>query len=284
MKMRFGVHVSIAGGLEQALWRALEIGCDTAQFFLTNPRGWAAKPLNEEDAQRFLEVRGREAKDVRPLVVHMPYLPNLASPDLEIFSKSVAVLRDQLQRCERLQIDFLVLHLGKGEWESGLERMLDGLKQAYGGEEYSVRLLLENTAGQGREIGAQIAELSEIYIRIPQSIRKGICLDTCHAFAAGYDIRTKAALKRMLDEFDQTIGFSEVKLIHLNDSVKPLGSRVDRHEKVGEGNIGKEGFQNFLSNRRVQALPCILEIPTNGPEEDREQIRVARELASRHRK
>lgn len=284
MKMRFGVHVSIAGGLEKGLLRAVNLGCDTAQFFLANPRGWKSKPLEEEEICRFLSVRNEEAKPIRPLIVHMPYLPNLASTDTEIFQKSVVALRDHLQRCESLLIDFLVLHLGKGELKSGTERMLEGLKQAYGDERFSVRLLLENTAGQGREIGSQIVELADIYNKIPHEVLKGICLDTCHAFAAGYDIRTKGGIRNMLDEFDQFIGFSEVKLIHLNDSLKPVGSRVDRHEKVGEGYIGKAGFQAFLSTRRIRPLPCILEIPTNDPSEDRQQLQVARDLSSNRRK
>jgi deoxyribonuclease IV len=284
MKIRFGVHVSIAGGLDRGLQRAVNLGCDAAQFFLVNPRGWKANPLSEDAVERFLQVRKEEAKGVRPLIAHMPYLPNLASVEAEIFEKSVAALRDHLWRCERLKIDFLVIHMGKGEAKAGIQRMREGVQRAYGDDCFSVRILLENSAGQGREIGYQIADLSSIYEIMPHGVLKGICLDTCHAFAAGYDIGSRSGLRKMVLEFDKYLGFSEVKLIHLNDSLKPVASRIDRHEKIGEGWIGKEGFRTFLSSLRIKSLPCILEVPVASPEEDRYQLQLVRELSSNHRK
>lgn len=284
MKMRFGVHVSIAGGLDQGLLRAANFGCDAAQFFLTNPRSWKTSPLSEDAIDRFLQVRNNAAKDIQPLIAHMPYLPNLASLEAEIFEKSITSLRDHLCRSESLKIDFLVLHLGKGDHKTGIQRMRDGVERAYGDDRFSVRLLLENSAGQGREIGSQLTDLSRIYEILPHGVLKGICLDTCHAFAAGYDIGSKTGLSKMWTEFDKFLGFSEVKLIHLNDSLKPLSSRIDRHEKIGEGCIGEDGFRIFLSSSRIRPIPCILEVPVASPEEDRDQLKLVRELSSTRRK
>ncbi len=280
MAMRFGVHVSIAGGLAEGLKRALEMGCDTAQFFLMNPRAWNAKYLTDEDVQRFLEVRYNQAKGLYPLIAHMPYLPNLAALDAEIFQKSIRSLRDNLMRCEALKIDFLVMHMGKGDPEAAQERMLERLKRVFDQKTFKTCLLLENTAGQGRDIGSQVSELSEFYAKIPKGICKGICLDTCHAFAAGYDLRKKHGVLNLIKKFDQTIGFEEVKLIHLNDSMKELGSRVDRHAKIGQGCIGEAGFKALLSTRRIKPLPCILEVPTSSPEDDIYQLKLIRELSS----
>jgi len=284
MAMRFGVHVSIAGGLAEGLKRALEMGCDTAQFFLVNPRAWKAKVLADEDVERFLEVRNNQAKGVYPLIAHMPYLPNLAALDDEIFQKSISSLRDNLMRCEALKIDFLVMHMGKGDPEAGQDRMLEGLKWVFDQKIFKTCLLLENTAGQGREMGRQVSELSEFYAKIPKGICKGICLDICHAFAAGYDLRKKQGVLNLIKEFDQTIGFEEVKVIHLNDSMKELGSRVDRHAKIGQGCIGEAGFKALLSTRRIRPLPCILEVPTSCQEDDIYQLKVVRELSSNRRK
>ena len=282
--MRFGVHVSIAGGLHKGLLRAVELGCDTAQFFLVNPRGWRSKPLEGDEIERFLEVRNEAAKGVRPLVAHMPYLPNLASSDDEIFAKSVAALRDNLERCEALKIDFLVLHMGKGDLEKGVDRMRDGIVWAFEERNFSTNLLLENTAGQGREFGSQVSEISMVYDKIPDGIAKGVCLDVCHAFAAGYDVSKKEGILSLIRETEQGFGLSEVKLIHINDALKPLGSRVDRHAKVGEGFIGKEGFRAIFSTRRIRPLPCILEVPQESEEESICQLRLVRELSEKRRK
>ena len=278
--MRFGVHVSIAGGIEKGLLRAVELGCDTAQMFLVNPRGWSATPLDEGMVERFLEVRRTTAKEVYPLVVHIPYLPNLAAKDPVIFKKSVVMLRDQLDRCQRLGIDFLVTHLGKGEGEVAIPRMVEAIQRAYDDKPCSTRLLLENTAGQGREIGNQVSELAELYEKIQDFILKGICLDTCHAFAAGYEMAASLGLKRLIREFKQSIGFKEVKLLHLNDSKKPLGSHVDRHARIGEGFIGEAGFETLFHHPQLRSLPGILEVPRNTDEDDRNQLALVRKLAA----
>ncbi|MBN2329213.1 MAG: deoxyribonuclease IV [Candidatus Omnitrophica bacterium] len=279
--MRFGFHVSIAGGLHRGLLRAVDMGCDTAQFFLVNPRGWRANPLCDDEIERFLEVRSQEAKSIRPLAAHMPYLPNLASMDQGIFKKSIAVLRDHLIRCDALKIDFLVLHMGKGERESGILRMAEGIKHAFGDNRYHVVLLLENTAGQGREIGSQLSDFQCLYDILPDNIHKGICFDTCHALAAGYDVTSPAGWRKIMREFKQYTGINEVRLLHINDALKPLGSRVDRHAQIGEGFIGKEGFRRFFSKRIIQSIPCILETPRVNPGDDLRQLKLVRSISSR---
>jgi len=282
--MRFGIHVSIAGGLHLGLKRAVEIGCESVQIFLVNPRSWRTTPLTDEVIDRFHSVRQTDAKKIMPLVAHLPYLPNLAALDGDIFDKSVLALRDHLHRCDALQIDFLVIHIGKSRSRDGVARMIDGIERAYGDYQADVSLLLENTAGQGSEMGSQVTELAEIYERIPKGIPKGICLDTCHAFAAGYNVAEREGIKKLIGEFDQTIGFKEVKLLHINDSLRPLGSRVDRHAKIGEGHIGKKGFKVFFSNRSIKRLPCILEVPRKTDEDDIKQLKLVRSLAPGKRK
>lgn len=282
--MRFGVHVSVAGGLYLGLRRAVQLGCDTAQVFLVNPRGWKSPPLTDEAMELFQYARNTEAKTVSPLIAHMPYLPNLAAADDDLFQKSIAALRDNLERCDALGIDFLVTHMGRGEGHGGTKRMWEGIARAYGDDRFTVCLLLENTAGQGREMGSQVADLSEFYTMIPNGISKGICLDTCHAYAAGYDIGRKEGIRNLIREFDHHIGFSEVKVIHVNDSLKPLGSRVDRHAKIGQGMIGEVGFREFFAHTQIRKRPCILEVPRKSDEEDIEQLRLVRSLAVRERK
>ncbi len=276
--MRFGVHVSIAGGVHKGLLRAVQLGCDCVQMFLMNPRRWKAAALPEEEIESFHKIRNTEAKKIKPIAVHMPYLPNLSAADEEIFKRSVASLRENLKRCEALQIDFLVLHLGKGKKEYAMKRMVEGIISAYKNNTYNVRLLLENTAGQGMELGSQLTEISELYAMIPNQISKGICLDTCHAFAAGYDIDNKNGIRKMINETEQHIGFQEVRLIHLNDSMKPLGSKVDRHARIGEGCIGLTGFKEILSNKKIKKIPCILEVPRKTEADDIEQLKLVKSL------
>ena len=278
--MRFGVHVSIAGGLHNALLRGLNLGCDTIQFFLVNPRGWSHAPLLDSDVERFLAIRNSKAKEIHPLIAHMPYLPNLAASDSELFLKSVDTLQDHLERCKALQIDFLVLHMGKGKGRKAIDRMLKGIEKAYQGNKYETCLLLENTAGQGNDLGFHIQELSELFTKLPKTISKGICLDTCHAFAAGYDLSTKKGILDLIQEFDQSIGFKEVKILHINDSLKPIGSRVDRHAKIGEGYLGEDGFRNLFSIKQLRKLPCILENPRKTDADDLAQLELVRRLSS----
>ncbi len=282
--MRFGVHVSIAGGLEKGLLRAVKIGCDTAQIFLVNPRAWEAKPLQDEDVERFKKVRNNQAKHIAPLVAHMPYLPNLAAQGDENFEKSIRSLRDNLERCDTLGIDFLVMHMGKGEPEFGIKRMREGILRALNGKSYNTCLLIENTAGQGKELGAKVSEIAELYDQLPVTISKGICLDTCHAFAAGYDLRRNPGITHLIDEFEKHIGFKEVKVIHLNDSMKEFNKRVDRHAVVGKGYIGIDGFKRIFKNKAFKSLPFIMEVPRKSDKDDIANLNHVKLLAGIKRK
>lgn len=282
--MRFGVHVSIAGGLDKGLLRAVKIGCDTAQIFLVNPRAWKAKPLQDEEVERFKKVRNNQAKHIAPLVAHMPYLPNLAAQNGENFEKSIASLRDNLERCDALGINFLVMHMGKGEREFGIKHMREGILRAFDEKSYNTCLLIENTAGQGKELGSKVSEIAELYSKLPDSISKGICLDTCHAFAAGYDLRRIPGINHLIDEFEKYIGFKEVKVIHLNDSMKEFNKRIDRHAVVGEGYIGNDGFKRIFKNKAFKSLPFIMEVPRNSEKDDIAHLKYVKLLAGIKRK
>ncbi|MEW6238668.1 MAG: deoxyribonuclease IV [Candidatus Omnitrophota bacterium] len=282
--MRFGVHVSIAGGVHQGLLRAVNLGCETAQLFLVNPRSWSSKPLADDEIERYLSARNGAAREVSPIAAHMPYLPNLAASNDEIFQKSIISLRDNLERCDALRIDYLVLHFGKGDKSQGLHRMREGILRAYGEDRRRVCLLLENTAGQGTEIGSKLPEISEFYSMIPQGISKGVCLDSCHAIASGYDISRTKGLKSLMDEFKKYLGLAELKLLHLNDSTKPLGSQVDRHAKIGEGHIGLDGFRRIFSTSPFRNLPGILETPRKCDEDDISSLMLVKSLAAQNRK
>lgn len=279
-KQRFGVHVSIAGGLHEGLKRAVEIGCDTAQIFLVNPRSWASTPLTDEAVERFFEVRNGLAKDVHPLVAHMPYLPNLAAEKEDVWRRSIESLLDNLKRCDRLQIDYLVIHMGKTRSGDGIQRMSEALRRAYDGEEFATTLLFENTAGQGNEMGHTIPLFAECYERFPQDISKGVCLDTCHAFASGTDWRDQAATDAFFADFKKYIGLKELKVVHLNDSMKKLGSRVDRHAKIGEGEIGQEGFRRIFTAKPFAKMPFILETPRETQEDDIYNLQTAKRIAT----
>lgn len=277
--IRVGVHVSVAGGLHEGLLRAVEAGCDCAQIFLTNPRSWTAKPLEDEVVERFHRIKNNEAKSLLPLVAHMPYLPNLASMDEEIFRKSVESLSDNLMRCDALGINFLVVHMGKGEREEAFQRMREGIDRVYQQNQYKTCLLLENTAGQGRETGYLIPEICEFYESLPQHIARGLCFDTCHLFAAGYPMSGTDDVQSIADQISRCTDINNVKVVHLNDSVKHLGSRVDRHARIGEGMISREGFQALFQHSCFKKLPFILEVPRNDLKDIMEQIQLVKQLS-----
>lgn len=270
--MRIGAHVSIAGGIEKGLLRAVELGCETVQIFLANPRSWKHAPLRDETVEAFRRIRANEAAGIHPVVVHIPYLPNLASFNDEIFEKSVATLRDHLERCDRLGIEFLVTHMGKGSGEKSLNRMVEAIKRAYGDRLFETCLLLENTAGQANEMGFEIEEITKLTVMMPQGISRGICIDTCHAFAAGYDASSRNGAEHIVRIVRQEVGIESLKVLHVNDSLKPMGSRRDRHGKIGEGHIGLEGFRGFCGHPRIKRLPGILETPRDTDEDLARQI------------
>lgn len=217
-----------------------------------------------------------------PIFDHMPYLPNLASPDADIYKQSVSTLRSELYRCGQLQIPFLVTHLGSHRGsgqEKGLKRLIDAISSAFSETENEVMLLLENTAGTKNSMGGSLGDIAAI-IDALDSKRIGVCLDTCHLFGAGYELRTPEGIGSTLEEFDTLIGLRRLKLIHLNDSKGDLGSALDRHEHIGLGKIGENGFRSILGNETIKSLPMILETPIDFRRDDQGNLRVARELAS----
>lgn len=274
-----GAHVSVAGGFVAGLGRGVDLACDALQIFVKSPSQWQSKPLPAEDAQAFREAHAESS--VGPLVAHAAYLINLAAPDPAILARSRAALVDELRRCEALGVPDLVVHpgahLGEGE-EAGLQaiaRSLDAVEAELGA--CPTRILLEITAGQGTVLGSRLRHLASIRDQVAHRERLGVCLDTCHAFAAGYDLVSPDGWQAFLDELDAEIGFDLVGCIHLNDSVGALGSRKDRHANLGEGLLGLEPFRRLLHERRLAHAPMILETPMGdderGHQRDLEQLR-----------
>jgi deoxyribonuclease-4 len=278
--MRFGFHISIAGGWEKVRDRAEERHCETLQIFSRNPRGWESQPLDPDSVRRF--VSDMNALRIDPIVIHMPYLPNPASPDKAKLAKSVESLKEELGRAAMLSAKFVVVHAGKAmgaDVRSACKVLSASINESLDAVRNDVSLLVENTAGQGTEIGTSVEELADILSRVKQKRRVGICLDTAHAFAAGVDFRRKDVLEAFLEKFDALIGLEYLKLIHLNDSKAACASRVDRHWHVGKGEIGATGMKLLLKDARLEKLPAIMETPwTDGPADDLKNLRMAMRL------
>lgn len=234
-------------------------------------------PISALQVERFRTVL--EGTNLSPVVAHLPYLPNLASAEIETLRKSVHVLRDHLDRCDALGARFLVLHMGKGEDKQVSQtRMVEAIMRAWGEEPRAVCLLLENTAGQGRELGRRLEDLAEIFDRIRWKINCGLCIDSCHAFAAGYPIHRRNGLYRFVSKLEQLFGFASVKIIHLNDSLRPFGSRVDRHAHIGKGELGLDGLRRIVNHAKLRNIPMILETPRKTDTDDLENLAAVRSL------
>ena len=278
--MRVGLHVSIAGSIDKALDRAREKQCDVFQIFTRNPRGWGFVDLEEERVKEFR--RKMIEYQIAHGVAHLPYLPNLASPKADFYEKSVSSLIADLRRCERLSIPYLVFHLGShlgAGASAGLKRLVSAVNQALAAVDNDVMLVMENTAGQRNSIGSTFEELRYIWDKLTHRDRVGICLDTCHVFASGYDLRNRRAVRETLSNFQKVLGFEKLVVIHLNDSRGPLGSGIDRHEHIGMGNIGEEGFRELLRDDRIRAVPMILETPIDNRRDDVGNLAKVRALA-----
>ncbi|MGQ9759545.1 MAG: deoxyribonuclease IV [Candidatus Methanomethylicaceae archaeon] len=275
--LRVGVHISIAGSLDRSVERAVKIGCNTFQLFTRNPRGWSFSDIPSHVVASFKDRLNNT--DIKPVVGHMPYLPNLATPNEEVYRKSVDTLKAELERCSILGIPYLVTHLGShlgSGKEMGRDRLVFALNSALETNK-NCMLLLENTAGQKNSMGTKFEEIREIMDRIDYKEKVGFCFDTCHAFVAGYDIKTR--IGEVMDELDCIIGIGRLKIIHLNDSKGDLGSHLDRHEHIGLGKIGEEGFMRILSDKRVTSVPLIMETPVDSRRDDRGNIVKVYELA-----
>jgi deoxyribonuclease-4 len=277
--MRFGFHISIAGGFSKVVERAEIRGCEAIQFFSRNPRGWKYNPLGEEDVGRYRSSIKSSA--LSPIFLHLPYLPNIASQKSKFYERSIDSIITDLERAEQLGAHYLIIHIGhRGESseDEAIEAVGHGIDQAFERVKNSVILLLENTAGQGSEIGSNFEQIQRIIDRVHDQKRMGICLDTAHTFEAGYDLSNKDGIERTLELFDQTIGLKRLHLLHLNDSKTPLGSRKDRHWHIGQGYIGLEGFRYLINHPMLRHLPGIMETPRNDTIEDLRNMKVIRSL------
>ncbi len=276
-----GAHMSIAGSVGNALLYGKKVDCDAIQIFTKSSRQWASKPYSKEEIQQF-DVNRKETGITR-IIAHDSYLLNLGSPDSALRIRSVAAFIDELERCETLAVTNLVAHpgshTGAGELEGikTIGRSLDEVHTACPG--YEVKVTLEITAGQGSNLGYRFEQIRDIIDATKESERLRVCFDTEHAFAAGYDIRTKDGYDRTFSEFDDAIGIALLAAFHLNDSKKEFNSRVDRHEHIGKGFIGVEAFRLLMNDKRFWGLPMCLETP-KGPDlkEDRENLTLLRDL------
>lgn len=263
MVLAFGSHVSASGGVDRAPQRGADVGAEAIQIFSKNERQWQAKPLDPAVVEQFRAEIERTGIGFDKLVVHDSYLINLASPKEDILAKSIPAFTDELLRCDMLGIPYLVTHPGAHTGsgvEAGIERFAQSLNEIYAAiPDNQAMTLLETTAGQGTALGRSFEEIAAIIERVDQDERVGVCLDTCHIFAAGYDYRTPELYAEMMDQFDRTIGLDRLKVIHLNDSKNPLGSNKDRHDHIGDGEIGLEGFRQFVNDARLAGIPGILE-------------------------
>ncbi|MBI5050792.1 MAG: deoxyribonuclease IV [Nitrospirae bacterium] len=267
--MNLGVHVSIAGKIYEAVDRARELGCSAMQIFSRNPRGWRLSDLDPRDIKEF-KRRRKEAK-ISPLSIHIPYVVNLASPKKYLYRNSIRTYIEDVKEADLLEADYFVTHTGshmKSGEEAGLKRLSEALNIIISESKPNCLILLENTAGSGYWLGYKFQHHKRIIERVQDKQRIGLCLDTCHAYAAGYNLATEKGLKDTLNELDDLIGLERLRLIHINDCNAPLGSHLDRHEHIGKGGIGEEGFRAILHHPKLKRLPFILETPKKSPQDD----------------
>ena len=282
--MPFGAHESIAGGVEKSILRGQQATCDTIQIFNKSSNQWRAKELKTEEIDEFFRLI--EETGVTVATSHTSYLINIASPDPVLNDKSLEALKVEMERCELLKIPNLVMHpgshVGTGE-EAGMDRIVKNINRLF--DELSgnnICLLLETTAGQGSHLGYRFEELAYMIDRVEDKSKIGVCLDTCHIFAAGYPISKPKEYKETIKKFDDLIGLDRLRIIHMNDSKKEFGSRKDRHEHIGKGEIGLEAFRNFVNDKRLKAVPMILETPKGEDlKDDIENLKVLRGLVKK---
>ncbi len=276
------MHTSIAGGLHQSLERARELGCNTIQIFSHNPRGWLIRDRNPCEYEAFRKLR-REC-DISPVFIHSSYLINLASRGADLRRKSVNMVAAEMDIADAMGAEYVVLHTGSASGEgpaAAREKAISCLLEVSAKGQWRSGILLENTAGERGDITSKIEEIGEILKAVPAGLISGVCIDTCHAFSAGYDMRTAQAADFIAGEIEKHIGNSRVKLLHVNDSKGNLGSGVDRHEHIGGGNIGLGGLRNILTHPAFLDVPLILETPKKEDNDDNSNLGKVRRLISR---
>jgi deoxyribonuclease-4 len=262
-----GAHMSIAGGVSQSLGRGNQIGCECIQIFTRSSRQWAAKPYPAEEIEAFKQAR--KESGIQTVVAHDSYLINLGAIDENLRKKSIGAFIDELQRCEALEVPYLIshpgAHMGAGE-VAGIKNIAESIDQAHRAcSGYSVKIALEITAGQGSVLGSRFEQMARIFDAVKENERLRLCFDTEHAFAAGYDLRTDEGYEQAFTELDRHIGLKRLVAFHINDSMKPLNSHVDRHEHIGKGHLGLEPFQRLVNDPRFGGIPMCLETEP-GPE------------------
>lgn len=279
---RLGLHTGIAGGLHRSIEQATTRGCQTWQIFSRNPRGWTARPLTPAEIDLFRAAR--ESAGLDPCVIHSCYLINLAATDPGVRAKSIAAFRDEIERSLAIGADYLVIHPGSARGatiEAALTACAAAFHEAAVGipelDRGRLHLLIENTAGQGEQIGRSFAEVRQL-LELCQDLPMGMCLDTAHSFAAGYDWRDESAATAAFAELEATVGLANVRVVHFNDSKAPFQSRVDRHWHIGEGEIGAAGLARVINHPRLGGLPFILETPQDTPGDDARNLAAARQL------
>lgn len=278
---RVGVHTSIAGGLSLSVERAVSLGCSTMQIFSHNPRQWKESALPESEVQRFRSLR--EELDISPVFIHASYLINLASPSQTVLHKSIRLLAYELSNADRLGVEYVILHTGSARGEDAKKsrkRAAKAICQSAKKSKGNAKILLENTAGERGDITSSMEALAHIIETCRSERIGGICLDTCHAFASGYDLTSRNAFTKLIAEIDRYVGLERLKLIHVNDSKRPLGSGVDRHEHIGRGYIGMNGMRTILSDRRISKIPLVLETPKRNENDDRRNLKKILALLS----
>ena len=284
MKMLLGVHVSAEGKIFEAVKRAHSLGCNTMQVFSRSPQRWRRKALSPEDIREFL--RSREKFKIDLVFIHIPYLINLASPDPQLYKASVLSFIEDIREADSLKADYIVTHMGSHKDTSegqGLKRLIAALNRILA-ETRGVKtgILLENTAGSGSWLGYKFNHQELVFQEVMERQRLGLCLDTAHAYLAGYDIAQKEGLREMLEEIDSHVGLNFIKLIHLNDAWGKLGSRYDRHAHIGKGSIGLGGLKRIINHPQLRNTPFILETPKDTPLSDRRNLKIVRILKGRN--
>jgi deoxyribonuclease-4 len=272
---RVGVHTSIAGGVSRSIERAAQLGCNTIQIFSHSPRQWKKTRIPAAEVNQFAELR--QKYEIRPVFVHASYLINLASLSSVVVKKSIDLLSYEMANADLIGAEYVVLHTGSASGEdenTARKKAAIALRKSIDKKKSKASIILENTSGQRGDITSSIHALADIIDLCSSDRIAGICIDTCHAFASGYDIKSREGLNKLIKEIKKYIGIDKLKLIHLNDSKKPLGSGVDRHEHIGRGSIGIDGFRNILSDRRITNVPIILETPKDDEHDDRKNLKT----------
>jgi len=286
-KLLLGAHMSIAGGVSNSIKHGINTGCTTIQIFTRSNNRWVSKPIDSKEIEKFLADKNK-AK-INPVISHTAYLINLATPKEDFHKKSLLAMLDEIHRAEQLNLPDVVIHPGSPldqPPEYGMKKIIDSLNRLIDETpDAKSRIALELTAGQGSQLGYTFEQIVEMIDGVENRKRLSVCLDTCHIFAAGYDLRTREAYEKTISKFDEVIGLKYLKVIHLNDSRKELGSRVDRHTHIGEGEIGKDAFRFIMQDKRFDNIPKILETPKDQEDykSDLKNLAILRKLREQTR-